>query len=301
MKKLGIKVRQLREDRGLTREEFCGDESELSVRQLARIEGGNNNPNVVSIKYIANRLGMTVGELVDGQDLSLSADYLELKQKLLRIPTYGDQARLKEREQYFTSIYERFYDQLPEDEQLIIDCLQSKLDVHFSDNDSFGLGILQDYFEQTFKKSTYTVNDFVFFDLYLVCFAYKKNQEPFYEEEQYDLVMAKLLNSNPPLAEEKFQLNNVLLNNIKLAFGLEKWDIIENIVSKSNQLMTEIHDFQKRPILSLIEWKYQLYAKQDMTLATQSYQNAILFAKLIGDDYLEKQLSQEWQSDIDNF
>lgn len=55
--------------------------------------------------------------------------------------------------------------------------------------------------------------------------------------------MAKLLNSNPPLAEEKFQLNNVLLNNIKLAFGLEKWDIIENIVSKSNQLMTEIHDF----------------------------------------------------------
>ena len=67
--------------------------------------------------------------------------------------------------------------------------------------------------------------------------------------------MAKLLNSNPPLAEEKFQLNNVLLNNIKLAFGLEKWDIIENIVSKSNQLMTEIHDFQKRPILSLIEWK----------------------------------------------
>ena len=108
----------------------------------------------MSIKYIANRLGMTVGELVDGQDLSLSADYLELKQKLLRIPTYGDQARLKEREQYFTSIYERFYDQLPEDEQLIIDCLQSKLDVHFSDNDSFGLGILQDYFEQTFKKST---------------------------------------------------------------------------------------------------------------------------------------------------
>ncbi|MGC4431576.1 Cro/Cl family transcriptional regulator, partial [Streptococcus suis] len=36
------------------------------------------------------------------------------------------------------------------------------------------------------------------------------------------------------------------------------------------------------------------------TLATQSYQHAILFAKLIGDDYLEKQLSQEWQSDIDN-
>ncbi|MCS4488930.1 helix-turn-helix domain-containing protein [Streptococcus sciuri] len=299
MNELGIKVRQLRENKGLTREEFCGNESELSIRQLARIENGNNNPNVVSIRYIANRLGMTVGELVDDQDFSLSADYLELKQKLLRIPTYGDQVRLEEREQYFTAIYENFYDKLPEDEQLIIDCLQSKLDVHFSDNDSFGLGILQDYFEQTFKKTTYTVNDFVFFDLYLVCFAYKKNQEPFYEEQQYDKVMTKLLNSNPPLAEEKFQLNNVLLNNIKLAFDLKKWDIIEQVVTKSNQLMTDIHDFQKRPILSLIEWKYQLHVKHNIESATQSYQNAILFAKLIGDDYLENQLCQEWKTDID--
>ena len=34
----GIKVRHLRESKGIVREDFCGDETELSVRQLARIE-----------------------------------------------------------------------------------------------------------------------------------------------------------------------------------------------------------------------------------------------------------------------
>lgn len=37
-KEFGQRVRQLRESASMTREQFCDDELELSVRQLTRIE-----------------------------------------------------------------------------------------------------------------------------------------------------------------------------------------------------------------------------------------------------------------------
>lgn len=54
LKHFGSKVRNLRVTRNITREDFCGDETELSVRQLARIESGQSIPNLTKAHYIAN-------------------------------------------------------------------------------------------------------------------------------------------------------------------------------------------------------------------------------------------------------
>ncbi len=43
-KEFGQRVRQLRESASMTREQFCDDELELSVRQLTRIEAGTSKP-----------------------------------------------------------------------------------------------------------------------------------------------------------------------------------------------------------------------------------------------------------------
>lgn len=43
-KEFGQRVRYLREKLAITREEFCEDELELSVRQLSRIEAGQCKP-----------------------------------------------------------------------------------------------------------------------------------------------------------------------------------------------------------------------------------------------------------------
>ena len=53
---LGDKVRLLREEKGLSRPVFCGDESELSVRQLVRIEKGERSEELKTLEYIADRL-----------------------------------------------------------------------------------------------------------------------------------------------------------------------------------------------------------------------------------------------------
>lgn len=58
MNDLGEKVRLLREGKGLSRPVFCEDESELSVRQLVRIEKGEFRPTIKTLEYIADRLGI---------------------------------------------------------------------------------------------------------------------------------------------------------------------------------------------------------------------------------------------------
>ena len=70
---LGDKVRLLREEKGLSRPVFCGDESELSVRQLVRIEKGEFRPTIKTLEYIANRL--------DIPSYVLMPDYKELPKR----------------------------------------------------------------------------------------------------------------------------------------------------------------------------------------------------------------------------
>ena len=117
----------------------------------------------------------------------------------------------------------------------------------------------------------------------------------------YKTLMERLLDQDIADPETALILNNVLLNNVDLAFRFQKDTFVEAIMSKSSDIMTAIHDFQKRPILSLVEWKYQLHFKNDLATAQESYTKAILFASLIGDTHLEEQLVTEWQKDTQNY
>jgi len=60
----GDKIRRMREALGLTREEFCQDESALAVRTLQRAENGECIPKLESILYIADRLCCEVSCLI---------------------------------------------------------------------------------------------------------------------------------------------------------------------------------------------------------------------------------------------
>ena len=297
MEKFGIKVRALREKKGISREEFCGDETELSVRQLARIEKGQSVPTLNKVGYIAKVLGVTIGELTDGKNLELPTRYKELKYLLLRTPTYGDKERLKRQTSYFDEISEKYYEVIPEEERLIIDCLQSKVDVHFSDDVNFGEGILNDYFDQVNRKQLFNINDLILIDLYFICLESAKTTEGIYSITFYDKLMKRLINQKRISPETDLILNNVLLNNIDLAFKYGRENYVERVIEISNSIMTEIHDFQRRPILSLVEWKYYLKFKHDFVAAEQSFTNATLFARLVGDTYLENKLKEEWKLD----
>ncbi|HEP1439119.1 TPA: helix-turn-helix transcriptional regulator, partial [Streptococcus pyogenes] len=56
----GGKVKVLRLEKRISREDLCGDESELSVRQLARIELGQSIPSLSKVIFIAKALNVSV-------------------------------------------------------------------------------------------------------------------------------------------------------------------------------------------------------------------------------------------------
>ena len=123
---LGEKVRILREEKGLGRPVFCGDESELSVRQLVRIEKGEFRPTIKTLEYIANRLDIPTYILMPDYK-ELPKRYQELKYFLLHHPDYGDKELQEQKEEYF-------YDDLPRDEKVIVDCLQAIDEVRATSN-----------------------------------------------------------------------------------------------------------------------------------------------------------------------
>ncbi len=66
LRKLGERIRSLREAKGLTQEDF-EDEGPLALaaRSLQEIEYGNANPRIYTLYKIARRCGVTVHDLID--------------------------------------------------------------------------------------------------------------------------------------------------------------------------------------------------------------------------------------------
>ncbi len=61
--KLGARIKQLREERGLDQKAFAFD-CEIGRTQLYMIENGKTNPRLLTLMKIAEGLGITIDDLV---------------------------------------------------------------------------------------------------------------------------------------------------------------------------------------------------------------------------------------------
>lgn len=296
----GQKVRDLREGLHITREEFCGDETELSIRQLARIESGQSIPTLAKVEYIAQQLGVTVGSLTDGESMELPKRYKELKYLILRTPTYLDEERLKVREEQFDEIFEEYYDKLPEAEQVTIDIIQSRFEVFNSGNIDFGTDVLQDYFEQAKKKKVYNINDLALIDLYFMCSIASGFTSNLFNVTVYFAFVEKLLKQDKFIQIEELSfLNNIVLVSAEIAVRLQLYDILRMLLSYSHELMMRIQDFQKMPLYNILEWEYALFYSRDERKAKYYYSQALMFATMTGDDHLASKIEEEWIKDLE--
>ncbi|BAH80590.1 MULTISPECIES: helix-turn-helix domain-containing protein [Streptococcus] len=295
----GEKVRGLRLEKGISREELCGDEAELSVRQLARIELGQSIPSLAKVIFIAKALEVSVGYLTDGANLELPKRYKELKYLILRTPTYMDDRKLQVRESQFDEIFENYYDQLPEEEQLIIECLQATLDTLLSENINFGVELLQEYFKQTKVKLRFKQNDLILIELYLAYLDIEGMYGEYSDKVFYDSLLDNLLKQFDDFElDELFIVNKIIIDISSLSIKTNKLDNLEKTIAISQKIMAKIQDWNRMPILKLIEWKYFLIKQKNRKQAEESYTKACLFAQITGDKYLEEQLIKEWEKDI---
>ncbi|HHP6076417.1 TPA: transcriptional regulator Rgg4/ComR [Streptococcus pyogenes] len=298
----GGKVKVLRLEKRISREDLCGDESELSVRQLARIELGQSIPSLSKVIFIAKALNVSVGYLTDGADLELPKRYKELKYLILRTPTYMDDGKLQVREEQFDEIFEDYYDKLPEEEKIIIDCLQATLDTLLSENTNFGIDLLQEYFNQIKTKVRFRQNDLILLELYLAYLDIEGMDGQYSDKIFYDSLLDNLSEQFEQFElDELFIVNKIIIDISSLSLKNNRLDNLEKAIEMSQKIMAKIQDWNRMPILKLIEWKYFLIKQKDIIKAEQSFMKECLFAQMTADQYLENKLIQEWEKDVKSY
>lgn len=302
MNELGEKVRILREEKGLSRPVFCGDESELSVRQLVRIEKGEFRPTIKTLEYIADRLEIPSYVLMPDYK-ELPKRYQELKYFLLHHPDYGDKELQEQKEEYFDEIFENFYDDLPRDEKMIVDCLQAIDEVRATDNEQYGIALLDESFEELWNQREFSFSDLLKIRLYFLC-SYleniKKGQLSISEQQKLQLMFQKVCNNvENSGTDDLFLVRDVLFAGLGSCELLNDLELFKLAVEKLNWISEKTRDFQKQPIVLMVEWKY--YIQTDYDTAKQKYEEAKMMARMFGNEQLIVSLDNEWSEDLERY
>lgn len=287
---IGKKIKTMRMARGWTQADLCGDETELTIRQLARIENGQAMPTIPKLVYLAQQLDVNLQDLVDLATVELPKKYLALKNRLIRYHTYGDPDRIAQQEQIFDEIYDEFYDNLPEEEQLSVEILQVHANVFSSLDVGFGLSLLEEYFQQVLKKNVYSSNDLLIINVYFLCCAVGLEDKEYFEE----------LSNRILLSIDYSDLNHLYLLERIIISILAQTDYRDYLpyIKTLREIIEESKNYQHKPSVYAFEAKYFLEIEGDKEKMIESYDKAILFAKMLNDDILVKKLELEKEKDL---
>ena len=291
---IGKRIREERERQGLTREQVCDTEDELTVKQLMRIELGRSLPTIVKLQYISDKLGVSLNYLLGETKLDIPEDYYQAKYKLMKSPVYGDPERIKKKLKDIEELYDNYIEFLPEEELLAIDLLEKSLDFMIREEDSIIEYVFEDYLTQALKKETYSLNDLLLISHY----AYRC-QDSNYDKGIIDEFRRKLI---------KQELQGEELFNIKLMGALTSiagiyvmhhdYKDMKSVVDKLYEIMHSCMQHSYQPGIIVFEAKYYLFYENNRDKATELYNTATVLAEAFGDQVFIKNLKMEMEKDL---
>ena len=291
---IGKRIREERERLGLTREQVCDTEEELTVKQLMRIELGRSLPTIVKLQYISDKLGVSLNFLLGETKLDIPEDYYQAKYKLMKSPVYGDSERIKKKLQDIEDLYDNYIDILPEDELLTIDIIERTLNFMTKGEEDAIETIFEDYLTQVLKKEAYSLND-----LLLIKYYTFKCQVGDYDEEIVESFRCKLINQE--LQGEEL-VNVELLGALSTIGGIyvmhHDYRNMKTIVDKMHTVIDKILQHAYKPAVLIFEAKYYLYYENDINKARDLYNTATVLAEAFGDQVFIKNLKMEMEKDL---
>ena len=285
------RLKELRMVRGLTKEEVCEDEAHLSVRQLTRLEAGKSQPTLATMEYLADRLQVGLAELTGKTESAqeLPVAYQKLKYNLIRTTTYGDPKLLSQVENTLDQVFDNYYDGLPRKEQVIIDIIQSSIYVEASVDDLK-------------NKQIYDVNDVYMIKLYQTYIDMEDVVMDKFDIELFNIFAEHLLNSvQATPSDYLFLLRDTLITIPYIEIARKQTLYTETIIQTLNEIMDVTQDFQKEPLVKMLEWKYQLLKGAELEQAKPLFEEAILLAKLFKNNFLAMKLTEEWEADVKEY
>ena len=291
---IGKRIREERERQGLTREQVCDTEEELTVKQLMRIELGRSLPTIVKLQYISNQLNVSLNYLLGETKLDIPEDYYKAKYKLMKSPVYGDSERIKKKLKDIEELYDNYIDVLPEDELLAIDLIERTLNFMISEEESLIESVFEDYLVQALKKETYSLND-----LLLISYYAFRCQDYDYDKEKIEKFRRKLINQELQ-GEELFNVE--LIGALSAIAGIyvmhHDYKEMKSVVDKMYVLIDKTLQQAYKPAVLVFEAKYYLFYENNIDKATELYKMATVLADAFGDQVFIKNLKMEMEKDL---
>lgn len=291
---IGKRIREERERQGLTREQVCDTEEELTVKQLMRIELGRSLPTIVKLQYISDKLSVSLNYLLGETKLDIPEDYYKAKYKLMKSPVYGDSERIKKKLKDIEELYDNYIDVLPEDELLAIDLIERSLNFMVEEKYSLLESVYEDYITQALKKESYSLND-----LLLISYYAYRCQDSDYDKGIIDEFRRKLINQELQ-GEELFNIE--LMGALTSIAGIyvmhHDYKDMKSVVDKLYEIMHSSMQHSYQPGITIFEAKYYLYYENDIDKATELYNTATLLAEAFGDQVFIQNLKMEINKDL---
>ncbi len=291
---IGKRIREEREHQGLTREQVCDTEEELTVKQLMRIELGRSLPTIVKLQYISDKLSVSLNYLLGETKLDIPEDYYKAKYKLMKSPVYGDSERIKKKLKDIEELYDNYIDVLPEDELLAIDLIERTLNFMISEEESLIESVFEDYLVQALKKETYSLND-----LLLISYYAFRCQDYDYDKERIEKFRRKLINQELQ-GEELFNVE--LIGALSAIAGIyvmhHDYKEMKSVVDKMYVLIDKTLQQAYKPAVLVFEAKYYLFYENNRDKATELYNTATVLAEAFGDQVFIKNLKMEIKKDL---
>ena len=291
---IGKIIREERERQGLTREQVCDTEEELTVKQLMRIELGRSLPTIVKLQYISDQLNVSLNYLLGETQIELPKEYYQTKYKLMKSPVYGDPQRIKKKLQDIEELYDNYIEILPEDELLAIDIIERTLNFMVMEEDSPIESVFEDYLTQALKKEAYSLND-----LLLISYYAFRCQDYDYDKERIEKFRHKLIKQELQ-GDELFNVE--LIGALSAIAGIyvmhHDYKDMKSVVDKMYVLIDKTLQQAYKPAVLVFEAKYYLYYENNIDKATELYHTAIVLAEAFGDQVFIKNLKMEMEKDL---
>ena len=284
---IGLRIKTERERQQMSREVLCLDGAELTVRQLIRIEKGESLPSLDKLSYIAKRLGKNMSDLLDHDNITIPDEYYEMKNRLIKFPTYRNPERIKSKLALIEEVYEKFFELLPEEELLTLDILENILSFTNWEESPKVEEIYEDLFEQVKRKKKFSTNDLLVIDYYFF-HLYGRKQ---FDKKLFERIVKRVLNQEI-WTDDVY--NIVLFNDLMAIAALKifhnSFSDFLTVVDKALDVIEKSQFYSYKPSVFVLKAKYELLHKGNKKEAAENYDKAIMFASVLEDSVLEESI-----------
>ena len=284
---IGLRIKTERERQQMSREVLCLDGAELTVRQLIRIEKGESLPSLDKLSYIAKRLGKNMSDLLDHDNITIPDEYYEMKNRLIKFPTYRNPERIKSKLALIEEVYEKFFELLPEEELLTLDILENILSFTNWEESPKVEEIYEDLFEQVKRKRKFSTNDLLVIDYYFF-HLYGRKQ---FDKKLFERIVKRVLNQEI-WTDDVY--NIVLFNDLMAIAALKifhnSFSDFLTVVDKALAVIEKSQFYSYKPNVFVLKAKYELLHKGNKKKAAENYDKAIMFASVLEDSVLEESI-----------